>query len=304
MRRVFAFIGRKLSSVFYGLGVWNILLAVGVLAAAGGTVFSFCLLREQVRSLPEFKVNVGNISVADAPEWVDGLMIKNDLKRMLIPPQANILDASLIPDLITKYRETDEDTRKRLHWLREITYVRKKYPNTLELKLSLRKPVARVMQDGEPYLTDSLGVRLPSKYYRKVPGEPDLLCIKGVRGRVPDEGAKWSDTEALLAGISTVEDVAEHESRVNAGITTVDVSNFGGRIDMSQTHIVLWTYTQTRVLWGHARSHPGFDDLTPEEKLHNLNRELAGIRDLKEIDYIQVYSRKPSTMPRKRRVPR
>ena len=291
MRRLLSRLRKAIASRLSGLNTWSVLKAAGVVAAVAAAVFSLASLRRHVASLPRFQVNVGSIAVANAPDWVQGDLIKRDLRLQLIPEHANILDPGLIPGLVSKYQSTDRDIRKKLHWLREITHVRKKYPNTLELKLSLRKPVACVRQGSREFLTDSLGVRLPARYYKQA-GQPELMRVIGLEGRAPDEGERWIDSEALLGGLSAVEHISNEEVRYKAGITTVDVSNFAGRKAETESRIVLWTKMQTRILWGRSDRNKKFGDLTYQDKLENLGRALREYPDLKKMDYINVYSSK------------
>ncbi|MCH7911184.1 MAG: hypothetical protein IIB38_16415, partial [Candidatus Hydrogenedentes bacterium] len=65
------------------------------------------------------------------------------------------------------------------------------------------------------------------------------------------------DLEALLDGITTARDIAGSDICRKAEVTTIDVSNLGGRKKPTESRIVLITAAQTRIYWGRSSRNPG-----------------------------------------------
>ena len=261
------------------IGPWSIAGFVAVCLAAAAAIFGLSRLRSYVASLSEFDINVASITIADPPAWAPRSLGAEI--RAAMPGKANIFDRDLTREVYKSCRS--------LYWVEQIDSVRKVYPNTLELKMKLRTPVAYVRYGGEPYLTDRKGRRLPNHYYRKPDGVPNLLDIKGIGGTPPEPGAKWGDCEALTAAIAVVEDIANTELCRRTRITTVDAGNFNGRKDITYSHIVLWTENQTQILWIRSSKTKEYGDLSTKEKLDNLNMALQKY-DLSKLVYANVGS--------------
>ena len=262
------------------IGPWSIAGFVAVCLAAAAAILGLSRFRGYVASLSEFDINVASITIADLPAWAPRALGAEI--RAAMPEKANIFDRDL-PQKV--YRSC-----RGLYWVDQIDSVRKVYPNTLELKMKLRTPTAYVRYNGEPYLADRKGRRLPRRYYRKPDGVPDMLYIKGIGGSPPEPGKKWGDHEALMAAIAVVEDIADTELCRRARITTVDVGNFSGRKDITSSHIVLWTEHQTRILWGRSSRTLEFGDLSTKEKLANLEKALKKYSGLSRVEYVNVFS--------------
>lgn len=284
---------RSLASMLSKMGFLGLmeLMVVALLIAAA--VLGLRHMKNYVISLPEFSVNVESINVTNRPAWAPpslGMEI-----RQAMPENVSIFDK----DLTTKAYEACDS----LYWVDEISFVKKHYPNTLDFKMTLRMPIAYVRHAGEPYLTDGKGRCLPHNYYRQVKGVPELFDIKGVANPSPDPGEKWEDMDALLAAIATVEDISNGDICLRAEVTTVDVSNFGGRRDRTKSHITLWTRHQTQIFWGRSSRNPKFNDLATAEKLANLEKALLEYGDFSKVEYVNVYSVK-GQCPGKYRKPR
>ena len=270
------------------LGVTQIVLSVIIVVCV---IVALCFMRAHVMVLPDYSINVESIKIADRPDWAHeslGMQIRDAM-----PMQASIFDADLPRKVY--------DSCRNLSWVDEITSVRKVYPNTLELSMTLRKPAGYVRRNGERYLVDSGGKRLPYRYYRRTSGKPGLLNITGVTGLIPVVGKGWKDMDALLAAVATINDISGSEACMRAGVTTIDISNFNGRKYPTESRVVLWTKTHTRILWGRSSLNKEHGDISAEDKLFNLEGALAGITDLRKIDYIHVYTDKGHhpVMPRK-----
>jgi hypothetical protein len=262
------------------VGPWSIGVFVAICLAATAAIIGLGRLKNYVVSLSDFNINVESITIADPPAWAPQALGAEI--RAAMPKEANVFDRDL-PRKVYK-------SCKNLYWVEQIDSVRKVYPNTLELKMKLRTPAAYVLYGGEPYLVDLKGKRLPRHYYQKPDGVQDMLIIKGVEGIPPEPGGQWVDHEALTSALAVVENIANTTLCRKAGITTVDVANFVGRKTATDSHIVLWTKDQTRILWGRSSNNHKFGDLSIKEKLANMDKALNEYNNLAKIEYVNVYS--------------
>ncbi len=251
------------------------------------TSYGLYRVKGMVWRMERFRVDASSIVITNAPRWVDDIAVAAELRRVLFGEDTPIFARDLVVRIRRLTEEGGEYT-DRFHWLERVTYVRKKYPSTVEMGLVIRRPVVYVIQEGGYYLVDDTGVRLPERYYRLE--EYRLLLIKGIKGATPEPGGMWSDRDALLAGIATVREIVRSGLHRVAKITAVDVSNYGGRVSATESHVVLWTVDNTRILWGRSSRDMRFGDLTTEQKLANLRAALREFGSLRRLEYVDVYT--------------
>jgi len=159
-------------------------------------------------------------------------------------------------------------------WVERVNYVRRTTDAIIQVSAAYRVPVAMVTQNGEHFLIDVRGVRLPGTYRH----DPSWRLIEGVAAPAPAPGEVWPglDVQAGLAVLSRI--VAEPFAHQ---ITSVLVENFGGRKDRYASHIVLATDRDGgRIAWGSAVGHE-VEENTVEQKLALLR---ANYRDTGRVD--------------------
>lgn len=166
-------------------------------------------------------------------------------------------------------------------WIKQIHQIRLIYDkapgDTLLLDCEFRAPLALVKHsDDYYYLVDGEGIALPERYKTEQvskivftnTGAINLRIVQGLAGKRPLPGEQWEgqDLAAALdmAKILYGQPFAEE-------ILTIDVSNFQGRKNPHDAHLVLMTQRNTQIRWGRpANSTDYLVEVPPAQKLRNL----------------------------------
>jgi hypothetical protein len=191
----------------------------------------------------------------------------------------------------TGYSAFDRDllvgVRQRLvadPWVAEVKQVRRAYTDkpgdTIEIDCTYRVPTALVKWHDGYWLVASDGYKLPERYdpseVPKVMGEaegmPPLRIIDGVRHAPPEAGEKWVGDD-LMAGLNMVAVLSSDP--VADAVLKIDVSNFSGRDDPREAHIVLITKYNTQIRWGRPAGDDQSFEISPARKLQCLERIAA-----------------------------
>jgi len=247
--------------------------------------FLFGEMRQYVRGMEIFRLKSSDLTLIKAPEW-----ITPDIKNALLaprglPPEFSLLDADISAKVASAYEMCP--------WVEEVSSVRKRYPNALDLKVKLRRPVSFVSYKGRFFLVDAKGVRLPGVYEKLPHPSFDLPCIKNAGGFLPEEGKPWRD-EGVRAGAAVAKLILDlrREEESSAGefplkIAAIDVANIKGRLSRSASEIDLITDGGTRVHWGRSPLEWSPGELDPEVKLQNL-LEAARSAPLASMEYLDI----------------
>lgn len=254
-----------------GRAVLKGLLAVGAAAIFCGAVgYGFVRMSEAVREAPEYQVSRDSLRLVAGPEWMTpAILAELDVTREL-PERFSLLDPTIAARVAGAY--------ERCVWVERVESVVKRDPRVagngppLEVRLKFRRPVAFVQVSGRDgfYLVDGRAVRLPGVYREPKLGEVRLLVIMGCREPPPEPGRLWT-TPALESGVRVAD--AVQSRREKFGLTTVDVSNFGGRRDPRDTEVALYTENHTRIKWGKAPTPEAerLQEKSPAEKVGYLD---------------------------------
>lgn len=135
-------------------------------------------------------------------------------------------------------------------WIDRVEAVERGRTGRFSVKARYRIPMALVNAGKDDYvLVDGQGIRLPGLYIY----HDRWYVIEGVRGEPPGVGQPWTSPD-LSAGLAILELMRPEPFRPQ--IVGVDVSNFGGRKNARQTHVVLKTDRRGTIRWGSA---PGYE---------------------------------------------
>jgi hypothetical protein len=142
-------------------------------------------------------------------------------------------------------------------WVAEVRRVAKQADGRICIHARFREPFALVEVDGQAYLIDRQGVRLPAEYEISSVAERywnDWLRITGVSGPIPREGEPWIGDD-LAAGLKLVEFInaatARGEVPFRALLRAIDVANFKRRADALDGELRIRTiYLDSYVNWG------------------------------------------------------
>ncbi|NOZ23227.1 MAG: hypothetical protein GXP25_19305 [Planctomycetes bacterium] len=248
-------------------------LTLSVGAIIMGEVWDF------VSNLDEFKVDLG-LPRAELPNWARPA-IALDLKRTAgLSGAHSIFEPGVVKKIAAAYAAS--------HWVLKVNYVKRVFPNSIEIGLTLREPSASVYIGDASYLVDREGVLLSRRFYRW-PSDSERLPTIVPTGRVTpcSPGRKWRD-ESVQAGVGLLRLLREYGIVKKLKIATIDVSNFRGVHDRKKSEITIWNESGTHIKWGRfaADKRPGeVDDLV---KLQNLltvvKREGPDLPDIKYVD--------------------
>lgn len=133
-----------------------------------------------------------------------------------------------------------------LGWIAGVNHVRRTSDARFEVSCRYRLPTAMVQMDGEFYLVDDDGVRLPGEYLYNAAWP----LVQGAAASPPQPGMLWPGQD-VHAGLSVLQSLrSEPFSRQ---ITAVLVGNHDGRSDPLAEHIELATdRAGGRIRWGSA----------------------------------------------------
>ena len=248
----------------------SLLVAAAAAIFCGAVGYGFVRMGEAVRAAPEYQVSRESLRLVAGPEWMTpAILAELDVTREL-PERFSLLDPTIAARVAGAY--------ERCVWIERVVSVVKRDPRVagkgppLEVRLKFRRPVAFVQVSGRDgfYLVDGRAVRLPGVYREPKLGEVRLLVIMGCREPPPEPGRLWA-TPALESGVRVAD--AVQSRREKFGLTTVDVSNFGGRRDPRETEVALYTENHTQIKWGKAPTPEAerLQEKSPAEKVGYLD---------------------------------
>jgi len=246
-------VGPGLTSILKVLVVVCILIA----AALG---LSFLEKYSRPRQGPSY------LELAGVPAWV-GTELKEKLKEIAETSGGNLISNEDAAASIRHSIETE------FPWLDDVKVLAKQ--NELRVEGRWRKPLALIRTDqGERRYVDSQGVVLD---YVRLPQLP-IVEVVGITpaSDTPAPGRVWQ-CDDLAAAMEILEPMNRMDRNFTPDkpllfqIDRIDVSNFNGRRDEGEPHIVLYTKDNIELIWG-AEWGKSQQYLEPrdEEKLANL----------------------------------
>ncbi|MFC1582727.1 hypothetical protein ACFL4W_04235, partial [Planctomycetota bacterium] len=182
------------------------------------------------------------------------------------------------PDLLTRVFGFYE----KLPEVRQVEYVRKIYPDRVEVKLDLREPFVRIR---DVYF-DREGCRLSRKFNQAVSAEP-IPAVQGLRyPRGLEAGDVWENIyfKEVLKALEAV------ESKLAVQNVIIPRS---GRPTHAQG-IILQTQEGASVYWGSVFQQGTDVGISVDKKIRNLNNALRIIaRNMDRVDYADISRDKP-----------
>lgn len=268
---------RMLYPLFLRFGVF----ACIIVFAIWGIKRIWCSLTD----LNIFKVSPSTFSFY-SPSWVND-RFSDDIKHVAtLNEQYGMYENNLTQKIADAYGG--------IVVVKKVDSIKRVFPNKLNIKLVLRKPVAVVKNGSNVYLVDDECVLLPKEYYKLQNVEYESPCIQSNKlTRLPLYGSKWND-KGIEAGIELVKFLRANNIHNLFKVVAVDVSNVCKRRFTGKSDIVLWTENNTQIRWGCSSLCNEPNELSDEEKLQNL-LSIARIEgtNLKQMEYVDVRWKKP-----------
>lgn len=203
----------------------------------------------------------GPLVLQDVPEWVT-----SELKTKIFAAASH------------KYIELDEKAARlvaenlaSVGWLDNVK-VQTTHDNIL-IWGQWRKPIAIIKSDSSKFYVDAECVVLDFVPMPKLP----IVQVKGVPVTKTPPVGKVLEREDIAAAVKVLDALAQMDKSVTPDkpllfeIDSIDVSNFNGRQNPRQPHIVLYTKDNTEIIWGaEFGSWQKHLEATDEEKLAKL----------------------------------
>ncbi len=237
---------------------------------AGGLAAGYYYLHQQVRTRIAFNPEPPQVVLVNRPVWMSDFLAATIAERIRPRTGSSAIDHQVVVDC-AMLAEADP-------WVREVRQVRRIYGqgpgDTIEIDCEYRAPVALVKYLNHYVLVDNEGVVLPEQFNEEdisrivygQNGQMNIRIIEGVARRQPFPGEHWQGDD-LQAGLWMARML--HGKPYANEILRVDVSNYAGRRNPNEAHIVLHTRYDTQVRWGQPHDWRGFE-APIAKKLANL----------------------------------
>jgi len=254
---------RKRAS-WFGPSLIIILKVLAVVCVLCGIVIGLMFLEKYVKETIPARQGAGDLELADVPLWV------SDQLKEKVYTIATADGSSLgLDDAALSVQRNIEEL---MPWLYEVK-VRATH-NILRVEATWRKPVALVKSGLIKFYVDAEQVVLD---YMEMPDLP-IVEIKGLPliTKIPPLGEVWQrdDLAAAIRILDRLDDMDKSltpDKPLLREIDCIDVSNFNGRHNSRQAHIILYTKDNTEIIWGaEVEKWQQHLESTDEQKLAKL----------------------------------
>lgn len=236
----------------------------------GGLAAGYVYLHREVRTRIVFTHEPPQVVLVNRPMWMGDFLAATITERIRPKAGSSAIDHQVVVNCAL-LAESDP-------WVRQVRRVRRVYGqgpgDTIEVDCEFRAPVALVKYLEHYVLVDNDRIVLPelfgeedvSRIVYGQDGRMNIRVIDGVTRRPPDAGVRWAGDD-LQAGLWMAKML--HDKPYANEIDRIDVSNYAGRRNANEAHIVLHTRHGTEVRWGQPHDWRGFE-APVEKKLANL----------------------------------
>ncbi len=249
---------------WFGPSLIIILKVLAVVCVLCGIVIGLMFLEKYVKETIPARQGAGDLELADVPLWV------SDQLKEKVYTIATADGSSLgLDDAALSVQRNIEEL---MPWLYEVK-VRATH-NILRVEALWRKPVALVKSGLIKFYVDAEQVVLD---YMEMPDLP-IVEIKGLPPvtKIPPLGEVWQrdDLAAAIRILDRLDDMDKSltpDKPLLREIDCIDVSNFNGRHNSRQAHIILYTKDNTSIIWGaEVEKWQQHLESTDEQKLAKL----------------------------------
>lgn len=282
---------KKKQASWIGPTLISILKVLAVVCFFSSIAIGLLYLEKNVKDTARNSENKQYLELADVPSWVDAQLEKK-VRDIAGKSGGNV---RVDDDAAVLVRRSIEN---QFAWLDDVK-VRAKH-NVLRVEGRWRKPIALIRTDlVEPRYVDSQRVVLD---YVPLPDLP-IVEVVGLATTtdMPQPGKVWL-CDDLAAATTILERMNQAYRSLTPGklllfeIDRIDVTNFNGRRDKSEPHIVLYTKDNIPIIWGAEWGKwQQYLETTDTEKLGGLLRHYKqrGGTLLGGVKYIIINLRDP-----------
>ncbi len=289
----------------------GIAIVASVIGVTGLTIFgtwASVRVRDHVRQDPRYSITSWRLELVELPAWVTP-EIKAELESLALvdpalgdPALGDSLGEDAEPGPLTLFdRGVLSGVRQQLErspWVHRLVNIRLVYPTagrrgSLQVELSLRRPMALVEYAGLYYLTDRRGRRLGAPYSY---APTEWFGIPRISGgdtsieEIPQPGERW-DSLPVQNGLWVASYLFDEEvldAFAARPIEAIDVVNVGGCVRPRQSEIVL-LWEGRRLTWGQAPLSDAPRTVSLETTLENLREVMRRPRAFEAYAEINLH---------------
>ena len=215
------------------------------------------------------KVNLFNRS-KPPPQWWEKAFEDEINKSCAFANGASMLEPGLLEKIADGYRACP--------WVKDVRWVRKRFPSRVEASIIIRWPKAavavRTRRGLNFYLVGKDAVRLPKVYHKWPQPGLNVPAIVGTRMAPPAPGERWPEKSVTdaIAILKLLENSKIVRSAVS--VTGIDVSNYHGRVNRRRSEFLILAEGNCVIEWGRAPDTGRLGELPVKEKIAKLERFL------------------------------
>lgn len=253
----------------------QIALVMIFIAVCGGTLYA---VYGHVDRKLTFPAAPPRVVLKDRPTWMSDFLAEQIIETAQPAGTHSTFSHQMLVDAEKMLRSNP--------WIRKVNQLRRVYGNapgdTIEIDCEYRTPIALIHWGDYYWLIDDEAVKLPEQYTaqqvpRIVVGRDrriNIRIIEGIQQPPPESGQRWIG-EDLAAGLEMARLLFGRP--YTEEIVKIDVSNFEGRQEDREAHVVLITQYGSKIRWGRPPSARDFFVEVPAVKkleyLQGLHRE-------------------------------
>jgi len=268
--------------LFYGvlIGVWLTVAMLGL-----------NYLEHYVQELPQYHDVSLEVELQNPPNWTSEDLIDEVCQSAGLRVDDFLLDEELTDRLLVNLLDQNKSP-----WVKHVRQVRKQYDGKVMIDCELRRPIASIRQGSRVCFVDADGVVLPAA---PLEGRDNhIVMMHGIDTQLPPVGEPVN-SEPLMDGIEVLalirgtDEKLKREERLWHELAVMDVSNWEGRINPGDPHLMLYTQNSTEIKWGVAvgRSQPYYE-ASVESKLSMLYRNHRLTNSLDDYEYVDLRNRR------------
>jgi len=234
---------KRRQASWFGPSLIIILKVLAVVCVLCGIVIGLMSLEKYVKETVPVRQGAGDLELAEVPLWVSDEL----QKKVYTIATADGSSLGLDDAALSVQRNIEQQTP----WLDDVKVTATH--NILRVEAKWRKPVAMVKSGLIKFMVDAKQVALD---YMEMPDLP-IVEIKGLPlvTKIPPLGEVWerNDLAAAIMILNQLDLMDKSETPdkpLLREIGRIDVSNFNGRHNSRQPHIILYTKNNTEIIWG------------------------------------------------------
>ncbi len=234
-----------------------------------------------------FLVDPCYAEVSTGPGWLSGT-IEESLRASLAELQPTPLREDADVAALTRAIQSANG------WVKSVDRVEKRYPNQLEIEVSLRTPVALIESEDGLFLVDADAILVASAAgATEYLASHELPLIHAAHPlRTAPIGSAVRDP-AIEEGLRVAAEIAPFRDdlvRRGLALDVIDVTAKERSAGLSLTDVEIYTRSGLAIEWGRSRLHPKLGALEPlaAAKVRGLFRVAARYPDLAGIERIRL----------------